>query len=111
MTEHLDRLRNTTPPGAGTGNIRNGARAETALTDTTGPVKLDVPRVPAVTFPRSSKSGSGCGCWSGVDEVVLSLYAEGLTTGGMPQSRGRRSAGSTTRLGERSPFSLVPATG
>ena len=37
-------MRNTTRPGAGTGNIRNGTRAKTVLTETTGQVEIDVPR-------------------------------------------------------------------
>src|ERR1700723_3389237 len=32
------------PPGAGTGNIRNGTRAKAVLTDTTGAVEIEVPR-------------------------------------------------------------------
>jgi putative transposase len=38
------------PAGAGTGNIRNGTRSKTVLTDTTGPVELDVSRDRAATF-------------------------------------------------------------
>ena len=68
------------PAGAGTGNIRNGTRAKTVLTDTTGPVELDVPRDRAATFePQIVKKRQRR--LSGVDEVVLSLYAKGLTTG------------------------------
>jgi transposase-like protein len=64
----------------GTGNIRNGTRAKTVLTDTTGPVELDVPRDRAATFePQIVKKRQRR--LSGVDEVVLSLYAKGLTTG------------------------------
>src|SRR5258706_9644553 len=43
MTEHLGYEKHD-PPEAGTGNIRNGTRSKTVLTDTTGPVELDVPR-------------------------------------------------------------------
>ncbi|GAA3775378.1 hypothetical protein GCM10022225_74090 [Plantactinospora mayteni] len=56
------------------------------LTDNTGPVSIDVPRDRAGTFePQIVRKRQ----WrlSGVDEVVLSLYAKGLTTG-----RGRREA-------------------
>ena len=50
------------------------------LTDTTGPVELDVPRDRAATFePQIVKKRQRR--LSGVDEVVLSLYAKGLTTG------------------------------
>jgi hypothetical protein len=79
MTEHLGYEKHD-PPGAGTANIRNGTRAKTVLTDTTGPVELDVPRDRAATFePQIVKKRQRR--LSGVDEVVLSLYAKGLTTG------------------------------
>jgi transposase-like protein len=79
MTEHLGYEKHD-PPGAGTGNIRNGTRAKTVLTDTTGAVELDVPRDRAATFePQIVKKRQRR--LSGVDEVVLSLYAKGLTTG------------------------------
>src|SRR5271163_533300 len=79
MTEHLGYEKHD-PPGAGTGNIRNGTRAKTVLTDTTGSVELDVPRDRAATFePQIVKKRQRR--LSGVDEVVLSLYAKGLTIG------------------------------
>jgi putative transposase len=79
MTEHLGYEKHG-PPGAGTGNIRNGTRAKTVLTDTTGQVEIDVPRDRAATFePQIVKKRQRR--LSGVDEVVLSLYAKGLTTG------------------------------
>ena len=79
MTEHLGYEKND-PAGAGSGNIRNGTRTKTVLTDTTGAVDLDVPRDRAATFePQVVKKRQRR--LSGVDEVVLSLYAKGLTTG------------------------------
>jgi putative transposase len=79
MTEHLG-YEKYDPAGAGSGNIRNGTRAKTVLTDTTGAVELDVPRDRAATFePQIVKKRQRR--LSGVDEVVLSLYAKGLTTG------------------------------
>ena len=79
MTEHLGYEKHD-PAGAGSGNIRNGTRTKTVLTDTTGAVDLDVPRDRAATFePRVVKKRQRR--LSGVDEVVLSLYAKGLTTG------------------------------
>lgn len=75
MTEHLGYDKHD-PPGAGTDNIRNGTRAKTVLTDTTGAVEIDVPRDRVATFePRIVKKRQR------VDEVVLSLYAKDLTTG------------------------------
>jgi putative transposase len=79
MTEHLGYEKHD-PGGAGTGNIRNGTRSKTVLTDTTGAVEIDVPRDRAATFePQIVKKRQRR--LSGVDEVVLSLYAKGLTTG------------------------------
>jgi transposase-like protein len=79
MTEHLGYEKHD-PVGAGTGNIRNGTRAKTVLTDTTGHVEIDVPRDRAATFePQIVRKRQRR--LSGVDEVVLSLYAKGLTTG------------------------------
>src|SRR6202795_3107511 len=42
MTEHPG-YEKYGPPGAGTGNIRNGTRAKTVLTDTTGQVETERP--------------------------------------------------------------------
>ena len=79
MTEHLGYEKHD-PAGAGTGNIRNGTRAKTVLTDTTGHVEIDVPRDREATFePQIVKKRQRR--LSGVDEVVLSLYSKGLTTG------------------------------
>src|SRR6195952_2186094 len=79
MTEHLGYEKHD-PPETGTGNVRNGTRAKTVLTDTTGAVEIDVPRDRAATFePQIVKKRQRR--LSGVDEVVLSLYAKGLTTG------------------------------
>jgi putative transposase len=79
MTEHLGYEKHD-PPGTGAANIRNGTRSKTVRTDTTGPVELDVPRDRAATFePQIVKKRQRR--LSGVDEVVLSLYAKGLTTG------------------------------
>ena len=68
------------PAGAGSGNIRNGSRGKTVLTEHSGPVAIDVPRDRAGTFePQIVRKRQRR--LSGVDEVVLSLYAKGLTTG------------------------------
>jgi putative transposase len=79
MTEHLGYEKHD-PAGAGSGNIRNGTRPKTVLSDATGHVQIDVPRDRAATFePQIVKKRQRR--LSGVDEVVLSLYAKGLTTG------------------------------
>src|SRR5687767_10258560 len=49
MTERLGYEKHD-PAGAGSGNIRNGARSKTVLTEATGQVEIDVPRDRAGTF-------------------------------------------------------------
>src|SRR5215208_6521034 len=79
ITEHLGYEKHD-PAGGGSGNIRNGTRAKTVLTEATGQVEIDVPRDRAGTFePQIVRKRQRR--LSGVDEVVLSLYAKGLTTG------------------------------
>jgi transposase-like protein len=79
MTEHLGYEKHD-PAGAGTGNIRNGTRGKTVLTESTGHVEIEVPRDRAGTFePQIVKKRQRR--LNGVDEIVLSLYAKGLTTG------------------------------
>ena len=79
MTDHLGYEKHD-PVGAGTGNIRNGTRGKTVLTEASGPVEIEVPRDRAGTFePQIVKKRQRR--LEGVDQVVLSLYAKGLTTG------------------------------
>ena len=79
MTEHLGHDRHA-PPGNETGNVRNGTRAKTVLTEGTGQVGIEVPRDREATFePQIVRKRQRR--LSGVDEMVLSLYAKGLTTG------------------------------
>jgi putative transposase len=79
MTEHLGYEKHDSVAKE-TGNSRNGTRAKTVLTDTTGPVEIEVPRdrdgsfEPVIVRKRQRRL-------NGVDEIVLSLYAKGLTTG------------------------------
>jgi putative transposase len=79
MTEHLGYEKHDTA-GKQTANSRNGMRPKTVLTETTGPVEVDVPRdregtfEPVIVKKRQRRL-------TGVDEMVLSLYAKGLTTG------------------------------
>ena len=67
------------PAGRDGGNSRNGHRAKTVLTDV-GPVQVDVPRdrdasfAPKIVAKRQRRLG-------GVDDLVISLVAKGLTTG------------------------------
>ena len=82
MTEHLGYGKND-PVGRESGNIRNGTREKTILTDSVGSIGIEVPRDRAGTFEpvivkkRQRRLGE-------VDEIVLSLsvyQAKGLTTG------------------------------
>jgi transposase-like protein len=65
--------------GRGSGNSRNGTRTKTVLTEI-GPAETDVPRDTGSTFdPQIVKKRQRR--LTGVDEIVLSLSAKGLTTG------------------------------
>jgi putative transposase len=65
--------------GDGSGNSRNGKRSKTVLTDI-GPVQIEVPRDRAGSFePQIVRKRQRR--LSGVDEMVLSLSARGLTHG------------------------------
>jgi putative transposase len=79
MTEHLGYEKHD-PAGRESDNVRNGDRAKTVLTESTGNVEIDVPRDRAGTFePQIVKKRQRR--LTGVDEIVLTLYAKGLTTG------------------------------
>src|SRR5436305_2257171 len=78
MDAHLGYVKHD-PAGRDGGTSRNGHRAKTVLTDV-GPVEIDVPRDRDATFePRIV--GKRKRRLSGVDELVISLSAKGLTTG------------------------------
>ncbi|MEV0675825.1 IS256 family transposase [Actinosynnema sp. NPDC050436] len=78
ITDHLGYDKHD-PAGRGTGNSRNGTCSKTVLTDV-GPVEIDVPRdrnaefEPRIVAKRQKRL-------TGVDEMVISLFAKGLTTG------------------------------
>jgi putative transposase len=78
MSEHLGYDKHD-PVGRNHGNSRNGVRAKTVLTEI-GPVEIDVPRdvdasfQPTIVKKRQRRL-------TGVDEIVLSLSARGLSTG------------------------------
>ena len=78
ITDHLGYDKHD-PAGANSGNSRNGSRGKTVLTDV-GPVEVGVPRdrrgsfEPQIVRKRQRRL-------SGVEDLVLSLSAKGLTTG------------------------------
>lgn len=78
MTEHLG-YEAYDPSGHHSGNSRNGLRTKTVITDV-GPIQIDVPRdragtfTPVIVAKRQRRLG-------GVDQMVLSLSAKGLTHG------------------------------
>ena len=79
LSEHLGYDKHA-PEGRGSGNSRNGTRPKTVLTDACGAVEIEVPRDGVGSFqPQIVKKRRRR--LSDVDEVVLSLYARGLTTG------------------------------
>jgi len=80
MTEHLGLEKNRAPGARDSANVRNGTRAKTVLTHATGGVELAVPETGRAPSNRSlSKKRQRR--LTEVDEIVLSLYARGLTTG------------------------------
>ena len=78
MDAHLGYARHD-PAGRDGGNSRNGHRPKTVLTGA-GPVQIDVPRdrdssfEPKIVAKRQRRLG-------GIDDMVISLVAKGLTTG------------------------------
>lgn len=78
MDDHLGYGKHK-PTGRGGGNSRNGKRAKTVLTEA-GPVEIEVPRdressfEPKIVAKRQRRL-------SGVEDMVVSLSAKGLTTG------------------------------
>jgi len=78
ITDHLGYDKHD-PAGNNGGNSRNGKRGKTVLTDV-GPVEIAVPRDRDGTFePKIVKKRQKR--LTGVDEMVISLTAKGLTTG------------------------------
>ena len=78
LDEHLGYAKHD-PAGRSTANSRNGKRSKTVVTEV-GPVELDVPRDRDGTFePKIVRKRQRR--LDGVDEMVLSLTAKGLTTG------------------------------
>ena len=77
LTEHLGHEKHGQPES---GNVRNGTRPKTVLTEASGQVQIEVPRDRAGTFePQIVRKRQRR--LTGVDEIVLSLYARGRTTG------------------------------
>jgi transposase-like protein len=78
MSDHLGYDKHD-PVGRNRGNSRNGVRSKTVLTEI-GPVEIDVPRDVEATFaPTIGKKRQRR--LTGVDQMLLSLSARGLTTG------------------------------
>lgn len=78
MTEHLGYGKHD-PAGRGSGNSCNGTRVKAVLTEI-GPVEIGVPRDVNSSFePQIVKKRQRR--LTGIDEIVLSLTAKGLTTG------------------------------
>src|SRR5262252_1402574 len=79
LTGHLGHDKHSLA-GNEAGNVRNGSRPKTVLTEASGEVGIDVPRDRQGTFePQIVRKRQRR--LTGVDQIVLSLYAKGLTTG------------------------------
>lgn len=80
MTEHLGHEKNQAEPDRESTNVRNGSRGKTVISDAAGEVRIGVPRDREGTFePQIVKKRQRR--LNEVDEIVLSLYAKGMTTG------------------------------
>jgi putative transposase len=80
MTEHLGHEKNRAEPDRESGDVRNGTRTKTVVSDAVGEVEIEVPQDRESTFePRIVKKRQRR--LTDVDEIVLSLYAKGMTTG------------------------------
>jgi transposase-like protein len=78
MSEHLGYDKHD-PAGRNGGNSRNGTRTKTVLTEI-GPVQIEVPRDTDASFePQIVRKRQRR--LTGIDQIVLSLTAKGLTTG------------------------------
>src|SRR6478672_371504 len=80
LTDHLGHPKHQADPARETTNVRNGSRSKTVISDAAGEVVIDVPRDREGSFePQIVKKRQRR--LTDVDEIVLSLYAKGLTTG------------------------------
>jgi transposase-like protein len=80
MTEHLGHEKNRAAADRDSANVRNGTRRKTVISDAAGEVEIEVPRDRESTFePKIVRKRQRR--LTDFDEVVLSLYAKGLTTG------------------------------
>jgi transposase-like protein len=78
MNSHLGYDKHA-PEGRDGGNSRNGTRAKTVLTEV-GPVRIEVPRDRDASFAPVTV-GKRVRRLRGVDEMVISLVARGMSTG------------------------------
>lgn len=78
MDEHLGYPKHAAE-GRNGGNSRNGTRSKTVITEV-GPVEIDAPRDRDGTFEPKTVRKNQCRL-DGVDAMVISLTAKGLTTG------------------------------
>lgn len=105
MTEHPGRAKHEKSARGRSANTRNGTTVKTVTADGVGPVTIEVPRdrdgpsEPVIVKKRQRRLND-------VDEVVLSLYAKGLTTGeisahfaqiGAPTKLAKRELGDLSR--------------
>ena len=81
ITEHLG-FEKHDPVGRESGNIRYGTRRKTVLTDSVGAIDIELPGDRAGTSEPQIVKKRQCSLrrLGEVDEIVLSLYAKGLTT-------------------------------
>lgn len=77
LDDHLGYVKGD-PAGNGSGNSRNGSFGKTVITSS-GPVRIDVPRDRNGSFePKIVRKGQRR--LTQIDDMILSLYARGMTT-------------------------------
>jgi len=80
MTEHLDHEKNQAGADRESTNVRNGTRSKTIISDAADEVEINLPRDRESSFePQIVKKRQRR--LTDVDEIVLSLYAKGMTIG------------------------------
>lgn len=104
MNSHLGYDKHA-PEGRDGGNSRNGTRTKTVLTEV-GPVDIEVPRDRDASFAPVTV-GKRVRRLRGVDEMVISLVARGMSTGDVQAHTWPRSTAPACP-GRRSPRSPTP---
>ena len=80
---HLGHEKNRAEPGRQSADVRNGARPKMVISDAVGEGPYRRSPRPGRVFRAADREEEAARA-TDVDEIVLSLYAKGLTTGEIP---------------------------